>query len=105
MIYNGAPGNLQRLARLCGTRVPLPFKNAVLTRTMLDVESFCEAILLCCSKLEAAGKIYNVADDTGVSTSQLVECFNYQLGKNNRQFAVPKELMCPNDIFKETQNV
>lgn len=94
LIYgNGAPGNLARLAGLCATGLPLPFKNAVSTRTMLDVESFCDAIWLCSSRAEAAGKIYNVADDSGVSTSQLVECLNNQLGKKNRQFAVPKKLM------------
>lgn len=90
LIYGDyAPGNLQKLYRLCNKNIPLPFSSAVQKRTMLNIDTFCEALLLCSIKSEAAGKVYNVADETGVSTSQLVSSFKASLKKKDLQFFVP----------------
>lgn len=94
LIYGDkAPGNLAKLFKLCDSNVPLPFRNALARRTMLNVFSFCQALLLSASKPEAAGKIYNVADSTGISTSEIVSCFKKQLGRRNIQFSLPLALL------------
>ncbi len=90
LIYGDyAPGNLQKLYRLCTKNIPLPFASAVEKRTMLNIGTFCEALLLCSIKSEAAGKVYNVADETGVSTSQLVSSFKASLKKKDLQVFLP----------------
>lgn len=94
LIYgDNAPGNLAKLFKLCASSLPLPFKNATAKRTMLDVGSFCEAMLLCAIKNEAAGKVYNVADNVGVATTEIVGCFKSRLGKKNIQIPLPLWLL------------
>lgn len=90
LIYgDNPPGNLGRLYKISTFPVPLPFKNANSLRTMLDVESFCRAILLCTVHPLAAGHTFNVADDEGVSTSQIVQCFRAGMGRESLLFSLP----------------
>lgn len=94
LIYgDNAPGNLAKLFKLCDSSMPLPFRNANAQRTMLNVQNFCEAIWLSAMKAEAVGQIYNVADRTGVSTSELVSCFKQRLARRDLQFSLPKEVL------------
>jgi len=60
---------------------------------MLDVGSFCEAMWLCAVKNEAAGKVYNVADNVGVATTEIVCCFKSRLGRKNIQLPLPLWLL------------
>lgn len=94
LIYGeGFPGNLARLYKLSSLKIPLPFKSATSPRTMLCVESFCSAMLLCSVDSRAAGHTFNVADDVGVSTSQLVKCFRANSGHGDFSFTVPVWLL------------
>ncbi len=91
LIYgDNAPGNLAKLFNLCDSSMPLPFLNANAKRTMLNVQSFCEALWLSAMEPAAAGQIYNVADRSGVSTSELVSCFKQRLARRDLQFSLPK---------------
>lgn len=90
MYGDNAPGNLRRLFNLCKINLPLPFKNNKSHRSMLDVGSFCDAIYKCAANQAAANKIYNVADDCAVTTSELITCFKTIARKNDLQFFFPK---------------
>ncbi|WP_169816862.1 NAD-dependent epimerase/dehydratase family protein [Kangiella sediminilitoris] len=88
LVYGeGAPGNLQRLQNICRKRLPLPLGLANEKRTMVSVNNLVSAILKCSYHSAAKNKIYNVADDSGVSAREL--CNYYRRGSGNGCFLIP----------------
>ncbi|WP_223669256.1 NAD-dependent epimerase/dehydratase family protein [Kangiella shandongensis] len=91
LVYGeGAPGNLQRLQRICSKKLPLPFGLANEKRTMVSVNNLVSAILRCLHHSAAKNKIFNVADDIGVSTREVCNYYRSQSGKKCYLIPVPK---------------
>lgn len=89
LVYGqNAPGNLQKLKNLSRLRIPLPFLNATKKRHMVSIDNLVGLILLCSTSESTNRQIYNVSDDEGFSTKDLI--YNYRYKNNLLLFSLPK---------------
>ena len=83
-------GNLNLLYSFVSKGIPYPFGKYVNKRSFVSVENLCFIIneLIDNSKIESG--IYNIADDTSLSTTDLVQVMSEILCKPTRVLKLPK---------------
>jgi nucleoside-diphosphate-sugar epimerase len=85
----GVKGNLLRLMRAVDRGVPLPLASIHNRRSLLYSGNLLDAIILCLDHADAANQTYVLADDTGVSTPDIIRGIAQALGKPARLLPFP----------------
>jgi nucleoside-diphosphate-sugar epimerase len=91
MIYGpGVKGNLDLLARLIKSGLPVPLGGITGNRrSLVSVENLVDLVLLCTSHPRAANQIFLAGDGEDLSTSGLLHFMREAMGKKNRFLSVP----------------
>jgi len=88
-----APGNFARLLKLVATTLPLPFAGTKNKRSFVALENLVDFIQTCIEHPNAANQTFLVADQTSISTSELVQYLKQGMGKTARFIYIPQALM------------
>lgn len=88
-----APGNFARLLKLVATNLPLPFAGTRNKRSFVALENLVNFIQICIEHPNAANQSFLVADQTGISTRELVQHLKQGMGKKARFIYLPQPLM------------
>ncbi len=94
LVYGpGVGGNFLRMLSWIDKEIPLPLGSIKNNRSMIYVENFADALILCASHPKAADSIFLVADAETFSTPQLVRALSGKMGKKARIFPFPVSLL------------
>jgi len=85
--------NFLRLMRLVDSGIPLPLASVANRRSLLFVGNLADAISLCITHPQAAGRTFSVTDGEDVSTPELVRRIARALGRPARLFPFPVALL------------
>lgn len=88
-----APGNFARLLKLVTSNLPLPFANTNNKRSFIALENLIDFIQVCIEHPNAANQTFLVADQTRISTRELVQYLKQGMGKPARFIYIPQPLM------------
>lgn len=88
-----APGNFARLLKLVATNLPLPFARTQNKRSFIALENLVDFIQVCIEHPHAANQTFLVADQTGISTRELVQHLKQGMGKKAHFIYSPQPLM------------
>lgn len=88
-----APGNFARLLKLVATNLPLPFAGTKNKRSFVALENLVDFIQICIEHPNAANQTFLVADQTPISTRELVQYLKQGMGKPARFIYIPQPLM------------
>jgi UDP-4-keto-D-QuiNAc 4-reductase len=89
-----ARGNMTRLARMVANGYPLPFGAIDNRRSIVSIRTLVNAIFWCIERESATGvSIWNVADRTPLSTTQIVNAIARGARKKTKNIAVPPLLL------------
>lgn len=81
LIYGpGVKGNFLHLIRVIKTGLPLPFASINNLRSLLYVGNLVDAMILCATHPNAAGKTYLISDGNDISTPGLIKMMAEILG-------------------------
>jgi nucleoside-diphosphate-sugar epimerase len=74
LVYGpGVKGNFLRLLQAVKSGIPLPLASVNNSRSLIFVENLVDAIMICATHPQAAGKTYLLRDNEDVSTAQLLK--------------------------------
>lgn len=88
-----APGNFARLLKLVATNLPLPFARTQNKRSFVALENLVDFIQTCIEHPNAANQTFLVADQSRISTRELVQYLKQGMGKPARFIYLPQPLM------------
>ena len=88
-----APGNFARLLKLVASNLPLPFAGTNNKRSFVALENLVDFIQTCIEHPNAANQTFLVADQTPISTRELVQYLKQGMGKPARFIYIPQSLM------------
>lgn len=88
-----APGNFARLLKLVASDLPLPFAGTKNKRSFVALENLVDFIQTCIEHPNAANQTFLVADQTSISTRELVQYLKQGMGKPARFIYIPQPLM------------
>jgi len=88
-----APGNFARLLKLVASNLPLPFADTNNKRSFVALENLVDFIQTCIEHPNAANQTFLVADQTPISTRELVQYLKQGMGKPARFIYIPQPLM------------
>jgi nucleoside-diphosphate-sugar epimerase len=84
-----APGNFARLVRLVARGLPLPLGAVRNQRSLVGIDNLCDVILVCASNPAAGNELFLLADDSDLSTPEIVRCISQGLRRPARLWNVP----------------
>ena len=92
LVYGpGVRGNFLRLLRLVNKGIPFPaISNA---RSMVHVENLADSVLTCIDSAAAFDEIFHVADETPMSTSDLIRAMSEGMQRSPRLVPVPRSML------------
>ena len=94
LVYGpGVKGNFIRLLAAVDQGVPMPLAGVRNKRSLIYLGNLVDALILCASHPDAAGKTYLVRDGEDVSMPELVRQIAAGLGKSARLFPLPVGLL------------
>lgn len=88
-----APGNFARLLKLAATNLPLPFAGINNKRSFVALENLVDFIQTCIEHPHAANQVFLVADQSSISTSELVQYLKQGMGKKAYFVYIPPVLI------------
>lgn len=88
-----APGNFARLLKLVASNLPLPFAGTNNKRSFVALENLVDFIQTCIQHPNAANQTFLVADQTSISTRELVQYLKQGMGKKAHFIYIPQPLM------------
>ena len=88
-----APGNFARLLKLVASNLPLPFAGTNNKRSFVALENLVDFIQTCIGHPNAANQTFLVADQTPISTRELVQYLKQGMGKPARFIYIPQPFM------------
>ncbi|WP_425880016.1 NAD-dependent epimerase/dehydratase family protein [Acinetobacter sp. TWP2-2-3] len=88
-----APGNFARLLKLVATNLPLPFTRTRNKRSFVALENLVDFIQVCIEHPNAANQTFLVADQSRISTRELVQYLKQGMGKTPYFIYIPQPLM------------
>lgn len=88
-----APGNFARLLKLVASNLPLPFAGTNNKRSFVALENLVDFIQTCIEHPNAANQTFLVADQTRISTRELVQYLKQGMGKKAHFIYIPQPLM------------
>lgn len=90
LVYGpGVRGNFQRLLSAVDRGVPFPLGAVSNARSLIYVENLADAIAVAMTHPQAPGEVFHVADETIVSTPELIRLLADGLGREARLLRVP----------------
>jgi len=90
LVYGqGVKANFLRLLKLIHKGIPLPLANINNCRSFIFLGNLIDAIIICMTHPNAAGKAYLVSDGDDVSTSELIRRIAYSMGRPARLYFIP----------------
>jgi nucleoside-diphosphate-sugar epimerase len=109
LVYGvGVKGNFARLLELVAKGLPLPLGLTNNRRTLVAVENLASFLVCCAGHPRAAGEVFLVADNEGLSTGDLVRCLGKGMGRAPFLLPVPSGLalivarvMGKNDLYRQ----
>ncbi len=75
--------------------IPLPLDRINNLRSMIYIKNLCNFIEKCITHKNAANEIFLVSDDQDISTSDLLKIISHKLGKKNKIFFLPENILYP----------
>ena len=94
LIYGpNVKGNFLQMARVIKKGMPLPFASVKNLRSLLYIDNLIDALILCATHPEAAGKTYLISDGEDISTSELLSKVAHAMGLKARLFHCPITLL------------
>lgn len=94
LVYGaGVKGNFLSLLHAVYKGIPLPLAGVRNLRSLLYLENFADALLLCSSHPAAAGRTYLLRDGEDVSVSGLIGRLAASMGRKPRLFPLPMWLL------------
>lgn len=88
-----APGNFARLLKLVASNLPLPFADTNNKRSFVALENLVDFIQTCIEHPNAANQTFLVADQTSISTRELVQYLKQGMEKKAHFIYIPQPLM------------
>ncbi|WP_168379944.1 NAD-dependent epimerase/dehydratase family protein [Acinetobacter indicus] len=88
-----APGNFARLLKLVASNLPLPFAGTKNKRSFVALENLVDFIQTCIEHPNAANQTFLVADQSHISTRELVQYLKQGMGKTPYFVYIPQSLM------------
>ncbi|PJI29643.1 NAD-dependent epimerase/dehydratase family protein [Acinetobacter pseudolwoffii] len=88
-----APGNFARLLKLVATNLPLPFAHTQNKRSFVALENLVDFIQVCIEHPNAANQTFLVADQSHISTRELVQYLKQGMGKTAYFIYIPQPLI------------
>jgi len=88
-----APGNFARSLKLVASTLPLPSADTNNKRSFVALENLVDFIQTCIEHPNAANQTFLVADQTPISTRELVQYLKQGMGKPARFIYIPQPLM------------
>ena len=85
----GNKGNLNLLYQLVSKGLPWPLGDFQNKRSFLSVDNLCFATKELLNNAEIPSGIYNISDDTALSTNELIQLLGISLGKKNSVLNIP----------------
>jgi nucleoside-diphosphate-sugar epimerase len=85
----GNKGNLNLLYQLVAKGLPWPLGDFRNKRSFLSIDNLCFAIKELLENSAIPSGVYQVSDDTAVSTNELIQLLGVSLGKKNRVLNIP----------------
>jgi nucleoside-diphosphate-sugar epimerase len=85
----GNKGNLNLLYQLVSNGIPWPLGAFENQRSFLSVENICFVIKELLENIAIPSGVYQVSDDTGLSTNELIQLLGVSLGKKNQILNIP----------------
>lgn len=96
LIYGpGVKGNLDALARLAALPMPLPIAGLSAKRSLLDIDSLADVVLLLLALEGPAAGPFIACDRQPVSVAEIVAAMREGSGRRPMLFAVPDALLAP----------
>ena len=89
----GNKGNLNSLFKLVRTGIPWPLGRFVNKRSYCSIENICFVIKELILRKEIPSGIYNVSDDSSVSTNDIVDLIISELQQAPKKINLPKSLV------------
>lgn len=86
-------GNLNLLYSFVAKGIPYPFGKYQNKRSFVSVENLCFIIIELIDNNSIKSGVYNIADDTPLSTSDLVEIIGRTIGKTSKILNTPKSII------------
>jgi len=94
LVYGaGVKGNFAQMLRVLAKGIPLPLASVRNLRSLIYVENLVDALIVCATHPDAAGKIYLVSDGEDISTPDLLRRLGTALGRPARLFPCPQALL------------
>ena len=88
-----APGNFARLLKLVASNLPLPFAGTNNKRSFVALDNLVYFIQTCIEHPNAANQTFLVADQSSISTRELVQYLKQGMGKKAHFIYIPQPLM------------
>jgi len=88
-----APGNFARLLKLVASNLPLPFAGTNNKRSFVALDNLVDFIQTCIEHPNAANQTFLVADQTSISTRELVQYLKQGMEKKAHFIYIPQPLM------------
>lgn len=89
----GVKGNFRRLLRLCDSALPLPLGGLDNRRSLLALDNLVDALALCLTHPDAAGRTFHIADQPSLSTTELVRRLRHHLQRRPGLVRLPAPLL------------
>ncbi len=94
LVYGpGVGGNFLRMLAWIDKGIPLPLGSIRNRRSMIYIENFADALILCASHPKAANETFLVADSESISTPELIRILAEKMGRKSGIFSFPASLL------------
>jgi nucleoside-diphosphate-sugar epimerase len=94
LVYGpGVKGNFAQMVSMIKKGIPLPFLAVNNLRSLIYIDNFVSALILCAVHADATGKTFLVSDGDDVSTADLIKRLGVSLGRPARLFALPLSIL------------
>lgn len=94
LVYGSeAPGNFSKLLKLVQRDLPLPFLSVRNRRNFIDCENLANFIIHCINHSKASNQTFLIADDTIISTPELIRYLATGMNSKTTLFAFPVFLL------------
>lgn len=94
LVYGpGVKGNFEQMLKMLARGMPLPLASVHNQRSLIHIGNLVDALLLCATHADAAGKTYLLSDGEDISTPALLRQLGAAMGHPARLLPCPSALL------------
>lgn len=94
LIYGpGVRANFERMVRLIGRGIPLPFGGIRNRRSLVALDNLLDLIKACVSSPHASGQVFCVSDSSPISTPELFRAVGEAMDRSVMMIAIPETFL------------